>query len=508
MLKKILLLSLLFSCKLSFSQSVYEKLFNTGSNTYGHDICQIDEHRFILTGKFRDSQTNLFQAYALMINDSGDTLWSKLFQSTDEMDARNIKLSVDSTIIIGGTSGIGIFIIKLDLAGQILLSKTINFPPTVFVDPEFSTLPDSGLMVGAVISSLPNVSSTLIKLDKNFNVIWDRYYSYDIFLRNLFCDSTGCIICGDKTTGVNLLKVSPSGSILWTKRYDFANDIQSRFINKTASNDFLIGGIINNFSPYFVAGFILKVDSVGNDVWSRVYFPGVPELLNSIQVDNNNFIIVSDNPFYFNYNTSLFSIDSVGRTQWAKCYKTYLGLDRLSAVSTYDNHYIIAASGKRPDLGQNISSIYLLKTDQSGNSNCSDSNLTFADSTYLVSDEILTITDTIANLNSQNFSITATSNFTSFDICNSISTSIGTENSLDAFFVYPNPFTNKFNVFSETGFSANGLLTIYDYSGSCILKMKLTNEINEIDLSWYANGIYHINIKDSYRHLNKNIIKY
>ena len=171
-------------------------------------------------------------------------------------------------------------------------------------------------MVGAVVSSLPNYSSSLFRLDKDFNMIWVRYYSHDIFFRDLVSDTSGTVICGDKTTGINLLKVSPIGNILWNKRYNFGKDVQCRFINKTLNNDFLVGGLIDNLNPpYFVGGFLVKTDFAGNDLWSRIYFPGVPELFNSVSLPNNDFAIFSIYPYYNSYNTTLFVTDSDGVTR-------------------------------------------------------------------------------------------------------------------------------------------------------------------------------------------------
>lgn len=362
-------------------------------------------------------------------------------------------------------------------------------------------------MIGSTIINLPNWSSTLIRLDKNLNVIWGKYYSYDIFFRDLYSDIDGTVICGDKTTGINLFKISPAGNILWSKRYDYGKEIQCRFINKTTSGDILIGGIIQNLTPYFVSGFLVKADSLGNDKWSRVYYPGVPELVNSLQVDNNKFAILSYNPFYFNYDTNLFLIDSMGQTLWAKCYKTNNSVGIISGIHTHNDQYIITTTGSSPYVGQNILSEYLIKTDSSGFSSCSDSTMLAMDSSFTPVEDVLSVSDTTANLFTQNINLTTSTNFSTYDICNLINKASTLAEIEFNVLIYPNPFRDVITINSEGAMPEKLILTLYNFSGACILKMDLTPGENKIDLSNFPKGIYHLKINGAKNQWSKNIVK-
>ncbi len=508
MIKRLLILFLALNVHPCLSQVGYHKLYYSNNATYGQDICKVNAQRFAVVGKTFDPSVNFFRAYILLTNENGDTLWSRIFHSIESMNATSVLLMPDSNLIVSGSIGDGIFLIKIDANGNTLLSKTIRQASLFFVDPRFSVLPDTGLMVGAVVSSLPNYSSSLFRLDKDFNMIWVRYYSHDIFFRDLVSDTSGTVICGDKTTGINLLKVSPIGNILWNKRYNFGKDVQCRFINKTLNNDFLVGGLIDNLNPpYFVGGFLVKTDFAGNDLWSRIYFPGVPELFNSVSLPNNDFAIFSIYPYYNSYNTTLFVTDSDGVTRWAKSYKTYNNFSTFSGVQTDNGDYYIAASGKRPDLGQNNTSAYFIKTDSLGNSSCSDTTIANLDSTYSLIEDVWSLNDTIANLSSQNLNLTTNFNFSIYDICNSIISANSINDIGDKEMVYPNPFSDIIYIESENKISEKSILTIYNYSGECILKINLEQTINRIDLSGFANGVYHIKVKCAYKEWSKNIIK-
>jgi len=124
-----------------------------------------------------------------------------------------------------------------------------------------------------------------------------------------------------------------------------------------------------------------------------------------------------------------------------------------------------------------------------------------------LAEDVWSISDTIANLSSQNLNLTINSNFSIYDICNSI---ITVDSKLDIShneLVYPNPFRDEINIESEISLAEKPTLTIYNFSGLCILKMQLQAGTNKIDLSAFSNGIYHINLKGLSKHWSKNIVK-
>ncbi|MBK7430839.1 MAG: T9SS type A sorting domain-containing protein [Bacteroidetes bacterium] len=230
-------------------------------------------------------------------------------------------------------------------------------------------------------------------------------------------------------------------------------------------------------------------------------------MFNSVSLPNNDFAIFSIYPYYNSYNTTLFVTDSDGVTRWAKSYKTYNNFSTFSGVQTDNGDYYIAASGKRPDLGQNNTSAYFIKTDSLGNSSCSDTTIANLDSTYSLIEDVWSLNDTIANLSSQNLNLTTNFNFSIYDICNSIISANSINDIGDKEMVYPNPFSDIIYIESENKISEKSILTIYNYSGECILKINLEQTINRIDLSGFANGVYHIKVKCAYKEWSKNIIK-
>ncbi|MDF2438470.1 MAG: leucyl aminopeptidase [Bacteroidota bacterium] len=72
--------------------------------------------------------------------------------------------------------------------------------------------------------------------------------------------------------------------------------------------------------------------------------------------------------------------------------------------------------------------------------------------------------------------------------------------------IYPNPSKGKFNIKIDN-ISQKTTICVYDILGNCILSQATNgNEINKLDLSLHANGIYFVQIDTGKEKLNKKIV--
>jgi hypothetical protein len=117
-------------------------------------------------------------------------------------------------------------------------------------------------------------------------------------------------------------------------------------------------------------------------------------------------------------------------------------------------------------------------------------SITVSDSTsgLVVSNYGVTVIDTNGCVLSDTITVT-------FDIC----LRVPEFNLQEAFNVYPNPAQNKLIIRNK--FNLDGEIKLIDYTGRCLLAIKLTSEINELhmDLSNIASGIYSL---EYYSHNN------
>uniref|UniRef100_A0A7V0Z611 Bulb-type lectin domain-containing protein n=1 Tax=candidate division WOR-3 bacterium TaxID=2052148 RepID=A0A7V0Z611_UNCW3 len=167
------------------------------------------------------------------------------------------------------------------------------------------------------------------------------------------------------------MKTDASGDTLWTKTYGRPDNDRDNTIIPTHNGDYLIGATMTSFDPsgrYDI--WLIKIDSLGNTIWARVYGGDGYGWLSSsesvIESDDNGYIIVGTTTSFGAGARDIYLIktDSIGNIQWTK---TFGGLefdDGWLVQQTADGGYIIA--GMTNSFGAGNTDAYLIKTDENG----------------------------------------------------------------------------------------------------------------------------------------------
>lgn len=154
-----------------------------------------------------------------------------------------------------------------------------------------------------------------------------------------------------------------SPDTLWTKSFGGLNyDVGSSVI-ETNDGGFVVTGIAN-----FIDLGLLRTDANGNLLWLRT-FGGLDTDLGYtvIQIQDGGYVIVGTTRSYGAGETDawLIKVDSSGNQEWSR---TYGGSDYdwgISVKQTTDGGYIIA--GHTESYGAGLSDVWLIRTDPSGN---------------------------------------------------------------------------------------------------------------------------------------------
>ena len=226
---------------------------------------------------------------------------------------------------------------------------------------------------GYIVAGVKNFSGLyLIKLDLLGNLAWSKFYSYDtnvIYVCGMEVTSDkGYILVGDTYSGIWLIKTDSLGDTLWTKTYIEARPgLSSKSIQQTLDNGYIITGVTNTNNGDV---YLLKTDSFGNMMWTKTYWapPGQNYQQQGCSVrqtiDGGYVIYATRNITSGNFGAWLLKTDSLGDTLWTKTYNINSYLMPLGcAEQTIDGGYIIAGS-----FGLGPVSSFLLKTNSSGDS--------------------------------------------------------------------------------------------------------------------------------------------
>ncbi len=207
----------------------------------------------------------------------------------------------------------------------------------------------------------------LIKTNLQGDLLWSKTYGgagNDVFSKASFTTDGGMIMVGNTNSfgaggrDVYLVKVDSSGNQQWTKTFGGSGDDNGADVIQTNDGGFAIVGTDGNSQLY-----LIKTDANGNLSWSRSCNTLGTSGVALIQTVDNGYAITGT-MFNPGQDILILKTDASGTVQWAKSHAASGGPDYVSSIElASDGGYII--SGQR-GLGTN-EDFYLIKTDASGN---------------------------------------------------------------------------------------------------------------------------------------------
>lgn len=280
-----------------YSQQYLDKTYGKNLNEVGQRIIQENDTTLVLMGW---QQNNSF--YIVKCNLAGDTIMSKTFSLPfNPFGVDIIQLPQNEYILIGNSGGL----IKIDSSSNILWTKNIS---------------DCNLSSGKLLSDSSFVVTGSIPVFSHIDPspIIDSVFYNDILLRkyditgNLIKDTTYSFV-NDDSERANDIIITKNNGILLTG-YSYYNGLPNLFMIKTDSlwnvlvdtlyeySGIYVGNAISeNFNKdIFITGekyinsvehknvIILKLDTLGNILWENNYdFSSIERGMSLIESSNN-----------------------------------------------------------------------------------------------------------------------------------------------------------------------------------------------------------------------------
>ncbi|MBL7995107.1 hypothetical protein JNM05_07000 [bacterium] len=162
-----------------------------------------------------------------------------------------------------------------------------------------------------------------------------------------------------------LVKINSSGDTLWTRSYGMT--YRDGFFDIKSTSDggvIIVGRSIDDIQYDNV--YVIKLDAISNLQWSRYYgsLNDSEEAASILQTPDGGYLICGRNGINgVYYDVYLLKINSSGDSLWSKTYSRAGNNFGSSILNTNDGGYIIA--GHTVDSGNE--DVYLVKTDATGN---------------------------------------------------------------------------------------------------------------------------------------------
>lgn len=234
----------------------------------------------ILTGLKQERSP---RALLAKCNAQGDTQWCRLFEadSAHDLEGFSVQQTRDGGYVVGGYADFrGIYLIKTDSAGHTEWQRVFR---------EGFGITYSGLLPvrqtmdgGYIVGTARDTVLRLMKTDTAGNVQWDRTYAGQGVSGAYELEQTRDH--GYAVTGVGsspsrpsdqgdayLLKTDASGSVQWKRTFGGQLLDYGLWVSQTSDGGFILAGVTNRTTAEHTGdGYLVRTDSAGNVVWTRV----------------------------------------------------------------------------------------------------------------------------------------------------------------------------------------------------------------------------------------------
>jgi hypothetical protein len=473
---------------------------------------------------------------------------------------------------VGYSSGLTVtddaLLIRTDQNGDTLWTKAFD---KLFSDVRATSVlqtPDSGFFIFGYLDS--QASMFLTKVDVNGSILWHKFYSVNnYYSRGGFMKWThdgNIIVLANGTAGYEfiVMKLDTAGTVLLAKKYITpVYSAWAKTIHETAGGDFIISGYTNMAGTGNEDAMLIKLDSAGNILWTKMYGGVLNERASdAIQIPNGNFLICgySASTGIGMKDMMLLKTDSNGIIIWSR---TYGGIydDFAAAVGQcWDGNYFMCGTSYSLNSGDMISILkinssngYLVwdishdsyfyhggnqvaqetadsgfvcfgnpypngpfvffKTDSLGRVGCNPNifHLINANAPISVTDTTFFLVST-PGISMSTGQFTLLTGLISAKDCFSSLVSIADDVLINTFvMVYPNPFTDELKItfpshsFAECSYTIKNLLGQKIKDGDLLLN-KSTGEVS-LDLKFLDSGMYLLDIFIDGERTLKKIIK-
>lgn len=272
---------------------------------------------------------NVFPGLGSYYQDS--ITWKKTFGGSQDDLAKSIIQSDDGNLILAGQTksygagGSDIYILKVDLEGNRIWSKTIGGALDDGANAVVQAADGGFVIAGYTVASAGVSNAYLIKTDSQGQLLWNRTYAGLAFNSVSNTNDGGYILAASFPNAYELVKVDSAGQMQWSQTYALPGAGESTCAIQTSDSGYAITGYVST-STGANSTRLLKTDSSGSIQWDRTY-PGLGAY-SLIQTSDGGYALTGDRAF-------LLITDSSGSILWNRNYDA-LSDDNLQFTRAYD----------------------------------------------------------------------------------------------------------------------------------------------------------------------------
>lgn len=275
-----------------------------GDYEYLYSARQTSDGGFIVVGRVQPDGAGVA---VLKLNRAGQIIW-KTYLGGDGAWAHDVALATDGGYVVFATMiavdfQSDLYLIKLDSEGAVEWQKRYGLRSQ---DEWASTLvqtSDGGYLMTA-FSYL--WYPLLVRLDSSGSILWSKFIRVHVWMDDVIgaCETEdgGFLVSFNDFSAhrdIYLMRLDPSGEAVWQRKFDGGTPDWVRQVIRTRDGNYIAAGITKQKGSYSDA-LLLKIDPSGNIIWQRTYgSPIGPESGNSVCEAKDGGLLMAGNSCSF-----------------------------------------------------------------------------------------------------------------------------------------------------------------------------------------------------------------
>jgi len=271
----------------SLGATLWAKTFGGASTENGYDVQVTYDNGYIIAGATDSYGNGGLDVYLIKADSGGNVLWTKTYGGTDDDEALSVRQAADSGFILCGTTysyGAGyndIYLIKTDADGDTVWTKTFGGTGGESGNSVRETADSGYIAIGSTGSFGSGYSSMyVIRTDRNGDSLWTSTYGgtkADIGYAVENTSDNGFILAGASASfgasynDVYLVKTDSVGNVDWENIYGGVYDDRAYSVCQTADGGYATVGSTLSYGSGKNDVYVIKVDIMGESVWSNTY---------------------------------------------------------------------------------------------------------------------------------------------------------------------------------------------------------------------------------------------
>ena len=240
---------------------------------------------------------------------------------------------------------------------------------------------DGGFIIAGLTSSFGagETDAYLLKTDPEGNLEWQRTFGSewrDMSLNVQLTSDEGYILCGTAGSGscdsdIHIVKTDSAGQLEWEKMYGGKEADRGGCIKQTKDRGYIICGETSSFGAGESDIYLIKINSNGKKEWQKTYGGPGRDWCHNVQLTADGGYILGGNTASYGQgkmDVYLIKTDNSGNKEWTQTYggpqdEFIFGTHGL--IQTKDKGFIFCTYGE--SYGKGMTDFYIVKTDSSGN---------------------------------------------------------------------------------------------------------------------------------------------